>query len=353
MSMMEDIGRGIVRKGSNVVMARYFGDVEFHATDQTLFNYLLMRAYNEIEPGAVHQIPIKDLMDYGRFDRVSKLHEALERLCRGQIEIDYKEPSGEDRSLFAHFLSGDISKSENGFLKFAFDPILIHFLIDPKVYALVQVNRARDLKSLPSVRLYEAMTLQFHKKTPVWRVSVEELREFFQINDQHHRFDNFRRGVIERAIKDVNAVAEFDVTATYITGGKGGAVVEVEFSVVSKTHSRLIEARAVNSAGKAGRRLRDKDLHTVDMLDGQTFAERGGPAAILAETIEAARDFIKPGEDIGVLLSEWRKRVRGFELSDPDRNFIEWLKFRQEQSADELLKDVDGDVFGALLNEGA
>jgi len=347
---MEDSGRGIVKKGSNVVMARHFGEVEFQATDQTLFNYLLMRAYNEIEPGAVHQVPIMELMQYGRFSRISKLHEALERLCRGQIEIDYKEPNGENRSIFAHFLSSDISKSENGFLKFAFDPILIHFLMDPKVYALVQVNRSRDLKSLAAVRLYEAMTLQFHKKTPIWRVSVEELREFFCVGKQHARFDNFRRNVIEKAITNVNAVAEFDVNAEYITSGKGGAVVEVEFSVISKTHSRLIEAQAIKSTGNARRGRQDE--HTIDMLDGKTYAERGGPASLLAETIEMAREFIGPEDDLSALIVEWRKRIRGFEMSDPDANFIAWLKLRRNQAGDELLKDVDGDIFGALLGEG-
>lgn len=348
--MSYEIGRGIVKKGSNVVMARYFGDDRIQACDQSLFNYLLLRAYNEIEPGAIHQVPIKDVMDYCRFDRVGKLQDSIERLCRGQVEIDYEEASGESRSIFSHFLSGDISKSENGFLKFAFDPILIHFLIHPKVYALIQVDRSRDIKSLPSSRLYEAMTLQFHKKSPVWRVSVEELREYFAVQDQHPRFDNFRRSVIERAIHDVNAVAEFDVTAEYITGGKGGSVVEVEFSVISKNHSRLIEARAVKSTGNAARRSKNNDPYTVDMLDGKTFKERGGPAAILPETIEAARELIGPDDDIGVLIGEWRKRIRGFEMSDPDANFIAWLKLRQKQAQDDLLKDVDGDIFGALLS---
>lgn len=339
--------RGVVKKGSSVVMARFLDDVEFQASDMTTFNYLLLRAYDDIEPNAIHQVPIKDVMEYSRFDRIGRVHEAIQRLCRGRIEIDYKEPNGEDRAVFAHFLSGDISKSESGFLKFAFDPILVHFLIEPKVFSLVSVNRSRDLKSLASFRLYEAMSLQFHKKTPVWRITIQELRDFLGIGDSHARFDNFKTKVIERAIGDVNAVAEFDVLVDYIKGGQGGAVIEVEFKAVSKSHSKLIQARSVMAAGTKMRRSVDR--HTVDILDGMTNEERGGPAEIMPETLDKVRPLLGENEDLGVLVSEWREHVRGGTLVDPDRHFEAWIGMRQKKESDPLLKDIDGDVFGALL----
>lgn len=339
--------RGVVKKGSSVVMARFLNDVEFQASDLTLFNYLLLRAYSDIEPNAIHQIPIKDVLEYARFDRVGRLHEAIQRLCRGRIEIDYKEPNGEDRAVFAHFLSGDISRSESGILKYAFDPILVHFLIEPKVFSLVSVNRSRDLKTLASFRLYEAMSLQFHKKTPVWQVTVQELRDFLGVGDSHSRFDNFKTKVIERAISDVNAVAQFDVLVDYIRGGQGGAVVEVEFRAVSKTHSKLLQARAVMAAGAKGRR--SPDLYTVDFLDGLTHEERGGPAELLPETIDRIRPSLGENDDLAVLVSEWRDQIRGRTVVDPDGHFGAWVDMRLKQDSDPLLKDVDDDVFGTLL----
>jgi len=341
--------RDVVKKASSVVMARYCGDVDFKASDQSLFNYLLLRAYDHVAPGAVHQIPVKDALEYGRYDRVGLLHEAIERLGRGLIEIDYKE-GNDERSIYAHFLSADISKSENGIFKYAFDPILVHFLQDPKVFSLIRpiTSQALAKKPLFSSRLYEAMALQFHKKTPVWRVTVQELREFLRVGDQYARFDNFKAKVIERAVADVNAVAEFDVLVDYTRGGKGGAVVEVAFTAVTKSHSRLIEARSIKSIGSP--RRGPVDLHTIDMLDGKTFEERGGPAELLSETVEAARSRIAEGEDIGALIMAWREENRGRSWSDPDGAFLAWLDMRNEQRDDPLLKDLDGDIFGALLD---
>jgi len=341
----------VVKKASSVVMARYCGDVEFKASDQSLFNYLLLRAYDDIVPGAIHQIPVKEALEGGRFDRVSLLQEAIERLGRGLIEIDYKE-GNEERSLYAHFLSADTSKSENGIFRYAFDPILVHFLRDPKVFSLLRSSTSQALakKPLASSRLYEAMALQFHKKTPVWKVTVDELREFLRIGDQYKRFDNFRAKVIERCIEDVNAVAEFDVLVDYTRGGKGGSVTEIEFTAVSKSHSRLMEARSTKFLGGKGRN--PSDIHTIDMLDGKTREERGGPAELRAETVDAARGRVLDGEDIGALIMEWREEHRGRAFDDPDRSFLRWLDLRNEKRSDPLFKDLDGDIFGQLLEGG-
>jgi len=344
------VSRPTVKKGSSVVMARYLGDVEIRATDHLVFNYLLMRAYNSIEPGVIHQVSIPEVLEYVGFNRAARLQESIERLCRGQIEIDYIEPNGEERSIYAHFLSGDISHSENGILKFAFDPILVHFLIDPKVYALVHVDRSRDLRQLPALRLYEAMALQFHKRVPVWRVTVPELRDYFQIGDRHARFDNFKANVIDKAVEAVNAIAEFDVLVDYNRGGKGGSVVEIVFTAVSKSHSRLVEARATKST-RAGRSRGETDPHTVDLLDGRTYAERGGPAELLPETIDKARDMTPETKDLSRLIDEWRKAVRGLALNSPDKHFLSWLSMRIAKDDDPLLKDIDSDVFGSLLED--
>jgi|HigsolmetaAR201D_1030396.scaffolds.fasta_scaffold04415_7 Protein involved in initiation of plasmid replication len=340
----------ILRKGSSVVMARYCGDVEFKASDLALFNYLLLRAYDSISPGAVHRVSVQDAMAYGRFDRSSQLHEAIRRLCHGKIEIDYID-GDRTRSIVAHFLSADVPKAENGILFYSFDNILVHFLQHPKVFSLLRASTSQALarKPLYSIRLYEAMALQFHKRVPVWRVTVPELREFLRIGDQYRRFDNFRSKVIERAIADINAVAEFDILVEYTRGGRGGAVTEVVFTAVSKSHSRLIEAMSTKGIRHSDTRRPPVDTDTIDIFDGRTFRERGGPAELLPETIDAARERIQDGDHIGQLIEEWREETRGRVWTDPDRAFLSWLDLRLERESDPLLKDIDGDVFGALL----
>lgn len=344
---MQDSGEtDYVKKGSAVISATAVMDVPFETTDLSLFTYLMWRTYSEIVPGAIHRLPVKEVMEYLRIDRISKLQASLERLGKGTLLIDYQDEEG-PRCMYCHYLSSDVSSTGNGMLVFAFDPILLQFIYEPKVYAQVSVSRLRDFKAVPSQRLYENMSLQFRKKHPEWRTNVEELRTVFQVGDRNARFDNFRTHVIDKAVEEVNLIAEFDVLVDYIRGGRGGGVVEIVFKAVSKSHRRLLEAASTRLA--TGGKKRPSDIHTVDMLDGKTFEERGGPAEITSGAVEMARDMISDGGDINVLVSEWRESVRGRSLTDPDDHFIGWLKLKLGQEDDPLLRDIDGDVFGNLL----
>jgi len=344
--MPERNERDLVKKGAAVISATAVMDVPFETCDMSLFTYLMWRTYSDIVPGAIHRLPVKEVMEYLRIDRISKLQSSLERLGKGTLLIDYEDDEG-PRSMYCHYLSSDVSSTGNGMLVFAFDPILVQFLYEPKVYATVSVSRLRDFKSIPSQRLYENMSLQFRKKHPEWHTNVEELRKVFQTGERNARFDNFRTHVIDKAVEEVNLIAEFDVLVEYVRGGRGGGVVEVVFKAVSKSHKRLIEAASTRLS--TGVRKKPSDIHTVDMLDGKTFEERGGPAELTSEAIEVARDLIPEGGDINLLVSEWRESTRGRTLTDPDEHFVSWLKLKLGQEDDPLLRDIDGDVFGTLL----
>ena len=153
---------------------------------------------------------------------------------------------------------------------------------------------------------------------------------------------------IERAVAEVNAIADFDVLVEYVKGGRGGGVVSIKFKPVTKSHSRLIEAAATKSA--VARRKKSPDRHTVDMLDGQTWEERRGPAEVSLDAVEEARRLLPEGMEVKALLSEWREVNRGRALREPDMLFLNWVRARIEQEGDPLLKDIDADVFGALLS---
>lgn len=346
---MNNLTKDVIKKGSSIVSATPSGDVVFEPVDNALFNYLVLRTYSDIDPNKiVHYVPVREVMEYLRIDRPAKLKASLERLGKGFISIDYVHPdTGLDHTIYAHYLSADVSDSINGMLKFAFDPILVHFLYEPKVFALISVSRVRDLKSIASQKLYEIMSLEFRKKTPVWRVPVDDLRTLLQVGNKNKRFDNFRTHILEKAIDEVNAIAEFDIIVDYMRGGKGGGVVEVIFKAVSKSHKRLLEAAAIKSPTAKRSKV---DPNTVDLLDGKTFLERGGPAEITSEAIERARDLIDEESDINQLITEWRDLNRGRILHDPDQHFLAWLQLKLEQKNDPLLNQIDGDVFGSLLS---
>lgn len=348
-------GKGLdyVKKGTSVIAAVAHEQFPFTPVDMHIFTYLLARFFYDIAPGVTHTLPVKELLTYSRLDRRSKLMDSLRRLSQGFIEVDYKHKlrdtdQTEQRTIFCHYLSADISHSEDGMMTFAFDPLIIPFIANPKVYGLIDKRVHHALKSIPAIRLYETMTSNFRLKTPEWTATVDELRSMMQVGDKHARFDNFRRHILEKAINDVNAVAEFDVEIVeLVTGGKGGQVQQVVFRANPKTANRFLEASSVRSVGATTRRK--GDMHTVDLLDGMTNSERGHPAEVSSAGLEAAREVMPNDADLNQLLQEWRQQNRGRTFNDPDQAFVEWVMMTVERENDPFLKNINDDVFGQLL----
>ena len=338
----------VLKKGSHVITAAHRGEIVLEQADKILVNYLLFRAYNDLTPQGVYRIPTKDAMDYCRIKRHKDLMTAVQRLCKIVLEIDYQDENGEARSIMAHYLSADMSQSENGMLHYAFDPILYHFIAHPQVYANIFIDRQSDMNSSFAVDLYEIMKLQYRKKTPVFRTTPEDLRKLLKVGDKHPRPDNFRKNVVEKTVEEVNAIAEFDIIYDYTKGGKGGGIVEIVFEARSKSHERLIEA--VNTSKIVSRKSAARgDSKTIDMYDGMNNEERGAPASLTDRAYEGAREMMPADGNVDDYIGEWRSLNKNKVFNDADSAFLAWLKVRIEKDSDPMLKDLDMDVFGDLI----
>ncbi|MCS4089037.1 replication initiation protein [Rhizobium sp. BK176] len=337
----------VYKKASHVITASHKGDVVLERQDRVLMDYLLFRAYDDLTPQGVYRLATKEVMEYTRIKRHKDLVESIQRLCRIVLEIDYEDENDEARSITAHFLSTDMSQSENGNLKYAFDPILYHFIAHPNVYANIYIDRKRDMSSF-AADLYDIMALQYRKKSPVFRTTPDDLRRLLKVGDKHPRPDNFRKIVIEKTVEELNAIAEFDVVYDFVKGGKGGGIVEIVFEAKSKSHARLMEAASTSKV--VGRPASTRvDRKTIDMYDGLNYEERGAPATLTDRSIEGAREMMPADGNVDDYIGEWRSQNKNKVFSDPDTAFLAWLKVRLEKEVDPLLKDLTNDVFGEFF----
>lgn len=338
--------RFLVRKSAHVVMAKERGEVDL--IDRKIFNYLLHRSYRSLKERAIHKIPVSEALEFLGHTSTTRLRESLERLGTVNVEIEYLDDAGIQHSARAHFLSYDLSRAEDGVLHFAFDPILLQFLWEPKVFATLNLNRVRNFRSMYASKLYEAMSLYHKRFVPSWQITVEQLRQFFGVEDSHQRFDNFRRHVIDVAVAEVNEAAEFEVSVEYVRGGRGGRVVAVQFTASAPSHARLMDSRAMLDPLGRGRGVA-RDAHTVDLLDGRTDVERGGVIVVSAIALEKAREMA--GGSVEIYEEEWRRDMVGRRIKNPDLSFLRWLDARLERERDAMLVDLDDDTFGNLLEE--
>lgn len=334
----------ILRKSSQVVMAREHGDLTL--LDRKLFNFLLHRASHNLAENRLHAIPVEDALTFIRKRSTTSLHESLARLGRVNIEIDYMDEAGVAHSARMHFLSYDLSHTSNGMLHYAFDQMLLQFIKDPRVFSAINMQIMKSFRSTYAVKLYEIMAMHEKRLHPVWTTTIENFRSMFGIeSNAYRRTDNLRKRIIDKAVSEVNEIAEFDVRVEYIRGGRGGKVTGLRFETVPKDYSLPVPV-STRVAAPSGR-----DANTVDMMDGLTDAERGDTLVISREARADAIELIADRGDVDHYEDLWRETMRGRRVRDASASFLSWLKLRLErEEEDSLVADIDEDAFAALLS---
>jgi plasmid replication initiation protein len=345
-------GSGSLKKGIEVVMAR--GKSSLDITDYNTFNYLLQRSYNQLNKKSIHQIPVSDLLNFLSHTSIERVEKTLKKLSTITIEIDYKNvDTKEEHSVQAHFLSYDVSKAENGILTYAFDPILLKFLWEPKIYTTISLQFMQNFKNCYAHQLYQIMSFYQHRYQRVWTPEIYELRQRLGVgDDQYIRFDNLKRAVIDKAVNEVNQFAQFYIETSLIRGGKGGKVVAVKFEIVERPDEVKIPSLD-NTKGSKKNKIRDPN--TIDFVDGKTDSERGGDLVISKEALDDAKNMLEennvPIETVVNFEEEWRQAVNGMKVTDPDLNFLRWIRIQMEKKQNDDISNLDDDIFGDILAE--
>ena len=344
--------RGNIRKAAQVILARERGEVEL--IDRKTFAYLLGRTYGQLHrgEGAIHRVPVADILDFLGHSSTDRLHDSLARLGSVEILIDYVDDDGVPHSSKARYLSYDIARATDGWVQFSFDGMLLRFLHNPKVFAALDPALVHSFRSDYAARLYEIMALQFHKRYPHWEPTIEHFRDVMSVGDGYVRFDNLRRRVIDVAVDEVNELAPFSVDVEDVRSGQGGRVIALRFTAAAKgprTLKGLSEAAAAARTRPAsGRRGRGRDPHTIDMLDQRTDAERD-PLDLRPETVREAAEAADMPDGIGALVEQWRDRMRGRRVRDPDRAFLHWLDIHLTRQQDDAMGLLDEDAITSLV----
>jgi hypothetical protein len=338
MQNLPDItARASVKKGFEVVMAR--GQQDLDLTDLKMFNFLLFKSYRQLNDRNIHKVPVSDVLGFLNHNSVSKLEKSLKNLGNVKIDIDYQD-GGVDHSVSCHFLSFDVSKAEDGMLNFAFDPILLKFLFEPKVYSRINMKFLSQFKTIYGAKLFEIMTLFQHRYHRTWKVSVAELRSSLGVSEeQYSRFDNLKKAVIEKAVDEVNQFATFGLSVDYIKGGRGGRVVEVRISVIPRSEVQLSE----------GPKSKARDPDTIDILSGQTDAEQSEAPILLENTINQAIDIMMAANiepDVQGMIDKWVSSTDLYQITEVDLSFLRWLSFEVQKDDFDLIED---DVIGSIL----
>lgn len=148
-------------------------------------------------------------------------------------------------------------------VKFMFANAIIPMLVElERNFTSYEVEQVANLQSRYAMRLYEFL-IRF-KTTKILKITLDELRfRFGLLENEYPRMDNFKRNVLDLAVKEVNK--NTDLTVNYEQHKQGRTITGFTFKFKFKKNSVV---KPIKSC--------ERDVDTVDMFinmtDNQRFA---------------------------------------------------------------------------------
>lgn len=167
--------------------------------------------------------------DYDNGKNYSDIKATLKRLRDKSMWLTMENGS----ETLVGWLSRVTVNKKSGIVQIRLDDILVPFLFDLKQrfteYRLIQIL---GMKSAYSVRLYELMKSYAHQKSKTF--GMDELKHLLMVDgiESYNRFPDFRRYVLEIALKEINSLT--DLTVSFETIKKGRKVEKVKFRIDEK-----------------------------------------------------------------------------------------------------------------------
>lgn len=233
------------------------------------FNLLLLAAWDSIGENKDHSINKADLR--GSHDSNDRLDETIRSLMSCIVEVE-TERNGKPVTRRMQLLgASDEEHDEHGVLWYAFSPQLRAIIKKSTVYGRLRRDVILAFKSRYALPLYEMIQKRVGlKHKMVETFATVELRKVLGVPaGKYPLFADFWKRCVDPAVTEVNALADFTVTAAPVKIGRQHT--GVSFAWCRKDEDELKAAFAELQKHKAGRKARITG--TVERVEPQMDIE--------------------------------------------------------------------------------
>lgn len=168
---------------------------------------------------------VADLLDTKEKGSIyTNLNTAVNRLFQRVLVID--TPSDDIKQSQIRWLSRIDYLNKKGVIRLTFSPEIIPYLSElNRDFTKYQLENVFNFKSVYSTRIYELLVRWGgHEK----EVGVDWLKDRLQIENKYTRMDNFKKNVIDMAMKEINR--DTNVKVVYEPVKKGRNIIAFKFT---------------------------------------------------------------------------------------------------------------------------
>lgn len=171
-----------------------------------------------------YSIPVKELAEFMMLNETTQytvIRKLARNLRRRELFFEwFARPDSKKKSWlttgwFDYIMYDDETMSIEYQFASKIEPMLLQV---QKAYIQLQCKPLMAFKCMYSNRLL--MLIMEWEKIQPRKISIEELRDMFQLTEKYKLYADFKRFVMEPAIKEINAMSDFTVRVTPLKTGK-------------------------------------------------------------------------------------------------------------------------------------
>jgi len=214
----------IIRKANDLIEARY----KLTLIQQRLILYLNAQVKAWDKDFTEYSISVTDFCEFLDIDP-SNMYSQFTQISKELISKTLTI-SKDNQTIITAWLSAAIYDADKGLIRLEFSPKLRDFLLDlNEKYTKYSFDDVKRLKSTYSYRIYELLKQYYNRKIKERTLSVDELKEMFQIKDIYANYADFKRKVILVAQNELFEKA--DICFDFEEIKKSRKVIQIRFVI--------------------------------------------------------------------------------------------------------------------------
>lgn len=229
------------------------------------------------------------------------LKEVAEQLFERYVIIDNPDPDIPTlKYTKTRWISSIDYLPELGKISLYFAQRMIPYLSELKgQFTFYQLENIGAMSSIYAIRLYELL-MQW-KGIGTREIEIDWLKKQFEITDQYSNMNDFKKRVIDPAVKDINTHSNFTVSWTQRKTGRRVTHLTFEFAEKKPVKTKVKKEKV-------------KDQNTADLFHGLTDKQ----IVLFSEKLANDSEFGSKYAKIGESMTDFLNRIR-LELQDVEK----------------------------------
>jgi hypothetical protein len=255
-----DYGLEKIIKAAEVIQAKPARDKALGLSASKALNLMLGVAGGAGFEDRMYSIPKKELRRSHKGNE--RIPAILDELHTTLFRLETVSPRGKPAIMRAALLTSTFDElddqDDDSLIYFRFTPEFLAVHRDSRLWAALSGPIMIGFDSLYALRLYEIGCQMVGRHNPVLPLTVPEFRELLRVPQGKYRdWTDLRRFTLDKAIAEINQLADFDVIAPEERIRRNGRkVVSLELRFLAKRNFEAEAAAHEREISKAGRRAR-------------------------------------------------------------------------------------------------